>query len=309
MNLGQSKGAPEAAESPALAASADDESGFRRIHDAAFHWAARTPDTPALTDGARTWSYQGFAALIEEAASFLRARGVRAGDRVMLVGENGVALACFILATSRIDACAVLENARRAPLEVERIRQHCEPRLVVYLTGNSPDARAHATRADAPFAEVGELGEVACGACDASTTPDPVDGSPRDVAVLIYTTGTTGEPKGVMLMHANLLFLAFMMVRLRNMKPSDRVYVVLPITHVMGLAPVFGGALRAGAHLHIVPRFDVVACTAALEPLGITVMQGAPAMFAKIAEHARTHRVHAPQLRSSPQVAHRLTPL
>jgi len=60
---------------------------------------------------------------------------------------------------------------------------------------------------------------------------------------------------------------------------------------------VFGGAMRAGAHLYIVPRFNVAECAAALETLGITVMQGAPAMFAKIAEHARTNPVRAPRLR------------
>jgi acyl-CoA synthetase (AMP-forming)/AMP-acid ligase II len=280
---------------PPHAAGAQDE--FRRIHDAVFHWAHRTPEAPALTDGPQTWSYANFASQVGRAEQFLRTQGVRPGDRVMLVGENGMALACFILAASRLNACAVLENARRAPFEVDRIRQHCLARRTIYLTGNSLDARRHAERAGAELTVLDGVGEVGCGPLDEAVMPDVVEDTARDVAVLIYTTGTTGEPKGVMLMHANLLFLARMMVQLRQMRASDRVYGVLPITHVMGLAAVFGGTLRAGAHLHIVPRFNVAECTAALEPLGITVMQGAPAMFAKIAEYARTHPVRPPALR------------
>jgi acyl-CoA synthetase (AMP-forming)/AMP-acid ligase II len=271
--------------------------GWRRIHEAALQWARTTPDAPALTEGSRTWTYGALAAAVDRAAAFLADLGVRAGDRVMLVGENGAALAVFIFAASRLDACAVLENARRAPLEVERIRQHCDARRTVYLSGNSPDARAHAVRAGASFAHLDGLGELAHGALNEAAATDAVDGTERDVAVLIYTTGTTGEPKGVMLMHANLLFLGRMMVQLRQLRASDRIYGVLPITHVMGLAAVFGGSFRAGAHLHIVPRFQVAECAAALETLGITVMQGAPAMFAKVVEYAHSHPVRAPALR------------
>jgi acyl-CoA synthetase (AMP-forming)/AMP-acid ligase II len=284
---------------PAAAAPKADgrNNGFRRIHEGALQWASATPDAPALTEGARTWRYADLASAVERAAEFLRGLGVRAGDRVMLIGENGAALASFILAASLIDACAVLENARRAPQEVEGIRAHCDPRRVVYLGGNSPDARAHAVRAGAAWVSLDDLGDVAVGPLNDAAVADPVEGTDRDVAVLIYTTGTTGQPKGVMLMHANLLFLGRMMVQLRCLGPADRVYGVLPITHVMGLAAVFGGTFRAGAHLFIVPRFHVAECAAALAAHGITIMQGAPAMFAKLVEHARSHRVHAPRLR------------
>jgi acyl-CoA synthetase (AMP-forming)/AMP-acid ligase II len=295
--MGHQQGSTPVEAEVALPQPADGGDGLRRIHEGALQWAITTPDAPALTEGTRTWSYAALAASVERAAAFLRGIGVRAGDRVMLVGENGAALAAFILAASRLDACAVLENARRAPLEVDRICSHCDPRRVVYLVGNSPDARAHALRAEASLSRLDDLGEVACGPLNDAAATDPVSGTERDLAVLIYTTGTTGEPKGVMLMHANLLFLGRMMVQLRRLHPADRVYGALPITHVMGLAAVFGGTFRAGAQLFIVPRFNVVDCAAALATHGITIMQGAPAMFAKLAEHARSHPVDAPRLR------------
>jgi acyl-CoA synthetase (AMP-forming)/AMP-acid ligase II len=268
-----------------------------RISQPALGWAKDTPDAPALVEGERRWSYREFGAAIEEAAALLRTLDVRPGDRVMLIGENGLALAAFILAVAHIDACAVLENARRAALEVDGIRAHCDPRMVVYLVGNSPDAAAHAARHGAVARDLARIGHVAHSPAARSSAPDPVAGSQADVAVLIYTTGTTGRPKGVMLKHASLLYLSRMMVALRGLSTRDRIYGVLPITHVMGLASVFGGALRAGAELRLVPRFDVDDCIAALARDGITALQGAPAMFAKLVDTARRRPVVAPQLR------------
>jgi acyl-CoA synthetase (AMP-forming)/AMP-acid ligase II len=163
--------------------------------------------------------------------------------------------------------------------------------------GSSPAALAHAGRHGAVRRILPLLGDIAFSADAGSCTADPVAGDASDVAVLIYTTGTTGMPKGVMLTHANLLYLSCMMARLRHLTPQDRVYGVLPITHVMGLAAAFGATLRAGAHLELVPRFSPQDCAHALAAGGITVMQGAPAMFAKLAQYAHEHPVRAPALR------------
>lgn len=267
-----------------------------RLYLAALAQARVRPEAAAISEDGRHWSFGELAQAVEEAAGLLRERGVRRGDRVMLIGENSLALAAFILAAGLVDACAVLENARRAPREVDAIREHCQPRLVVHLTQHSPDACGHAQRHGAAEATLPTVGPLALTPA-ASSEPDAVAGSCDDVAVLIYTTGTTGTPKGVMLSHGNLLYLGGMMVRLRELTHHDRVYGVLPITHVMGLVAVFGATLRAGAHLHLVPRFVPAHCAAALAEGGITVLQGAPAMFSKLADHARQHPFRAPTLR------------
>lgn len=269
-----------------------------RLSLAALVHAQVRPAAPAVSEEGRRWSFAELAQAVDEAADLLRARGLRRGDRVMLIGENSLALAAFILAAGQVDACAVLENARRAPLEVDAIREHCQPRLVVHLTQHSPDARAHAQRHGAievTLPTVGALCVTPQAAADSE--PDAVAGTADDMAVLIYTTGTTGAPKGVMLSHGNLLYLGGMMVRLRELTHHDRVYGVLPITHVMGLVAVFGATLRAGAHLQLVPRFVPAHCAAALAEGGIAVLQGAPAMFSKLADHARQHPFRAPALR------------
>jgi len=222
-------------------------------------------------------------------ADILRWHGVRAGDRVMLVGENGRTLAAFIFAVSLLDACAVLENARRAPLETERIRAHADPRLVVYLLRDSDAAKDHAARAQAREKRCGPLGRVAISHDNPASEPDTRTGNRTqtrdDIAALIYTTGTTGVPKGVMVRHEALLFLPATVRRLRAITPADHAYGVLPITHIMGLAIVMGSALRAGARLTLTARFDAGACVALLRNDGLSMLQGAPAMFAKLLQY------------------------
>ena len=80
--------------------------------------------------------------------------------------------------------------------------------------------------------------------------PEPVEASAAaQVAAMIYTSGTTGEPKGVMLSHANLLFIASVSGRLRALGPGDLVYAALPLSHVFGLASTFLTRLRLGPQL------------------------------------------------------------
>lgn len=269
----------------------------RRFAHAALAHASSHPDRMAISDGETRWTYRDLAAAVNAAAALLKDYGIRRGDRIMLVGENGAALAAFILAAGLVDCCAVLENARRAAFEVDAIQAHAEPALTLYFTGASPDAAAHGIRQGAQTVEIPYVGALMIHRASETVSLDPVAGTCDDVAVLIYTTGTTGTPKGVMLTHGNLLYLGAMMIALRKLDANDRVYGVLPITHVMGLVAVFGATLRAGAHVHLVARFSPSDCLKALETEAISVLQGAPAMFAKLADHAHKRPVKAPALR------------
>jgi acyl-CoA synthetase (AMP-forming)/AMP-acid ligase II len=259
-----------------------------KISDPVLSRGGSAPEAPALSDPARSVTYGELARRIEAGAARLASLGVQPQDRVMIVGENSVSLAVAILACAHLGAVAVMENARRAPMEVDAILEHARPKLALFALDHSADAAEHARRAGAVVSEEPALGRVAVtgehpkGSFDASAR----DAS-ADLAAFIYTTGTTGAPKGVMLTHANLCFIAGMMGELRAIDERDRIYGVLPISHVMGLASVLLGGLHAGAHVHLRSRFSADRCLGELADLGISVLQGATAMFAKLNEAGR----------------------
>ncbi|MBD5803202.1 AMP-binding protein [Aromatoleum evansii] len=260
----------------------------QRLNEIPRRWAAATPDAVAVSEGGVTWTWHELAATVDEGAALLRRLDVRPGDRVMIVGENCTAQIALIFALAQCDAWVVNVNARLSPREIDVIREHSGARRVIYTVAVSPDAAAHAARHEAARTTLARFGEIAIGALNESCTPEPVepDGASQ-VAALIYTTGTTGHPKGVMLTHRNLLFIAAVSSRLRQLRPQDCVYGVLPISHVYGLASVMLGTLYAGAALHVVPRYSPQALIDALQDDGITVLQGVPAMYARLLEFAR----------------------
>jgi len=273
----------------------------RRISDLPALGAARAPNDRALLQSDRAWSYAELARETSKAAALLAAKGVRPGDRVLVVGENCSALVVLLLAIARIDAWAVPVNARLSAREIDAIREHCSPRRCVYLTLVSVDARQHALRHGAvEMADVCGVANVVFGAVALACVPEPVADDPaRQVAALLYTTGTTGDPKGVLLTHRNLLFIARVSGTLRGLRRSDCVYGVLPISHVYGLASVCLGTLFAGASLLLEPRYSPAAMAHALERSELTVVQGVPAMFAKLLEHLRAAEspIIAPRVR------------
>ncbi|MGH6718455.1 MAG: class I adenylate-forming enzyme family protein, partial [Alphaproteobacteria bacterium] len=131
-------------------------------------------------------------------------------------------------------------------------------------------------------------------------TPEPLERpAARQVGALSYTSGTSGRPKGVMASHRNLLFNAAIAWSIRRITPADRMYVVLPIAHIFGLASVFLGGMMGGARIRLVPRFEPGALLAALAHDGVSMVQGVPAMYARLVEHleARGTPVVAPRLR------------
>lgn len=262
------------------------------VHAAVEHWAAHCPAAPALSDESTTVAYGELAARVRATAEWLRALGIARGERILIVGENSVALATLILGAHRAGVTAVLENARRAPAETDAIRAHCAARAVMFVLDGSRDAAAHAARLDAPTRGDSPAGRIAVLA-EPADTPAPHDGPYEGPppAAIIYTTGTTGQPKGVMLPERALRFIASQMRTLRRVTPHDCVYAVLPATHVMGLASVLLGGLVSGAHVHLVARFSAHECIDALARHRVTMLQGAPAMFAKLVDHCRAQRI------------------
>lgn len=268
-----------------------------RIHHLATRHAGSLHDRAALTTDEGTRTYGELCNAIALLATFLAGQGLRAGDRLMIVGESGATQLAAVLACSRLDAWAVIVNARLTAAEVGAIEAHCAPRLVLTTGTLSPEAAAHGTTRSARPYQVAGL-RFECTDADSAVEPEPVHAdAARQVAAIIYTSGSTGNPKGVMLTHGNLGYSSAVSRAARGVRADDHVYAALPISHVYGLTTVALTALGAGAHLQLSARFDVAQTFAALAA-GVTLLHAVPAMYVRLLEtHERGTTVSRPRLR------------
>lgn len=250
--------------------------------------AAARPDAPAFSDSLGV--HKTFAeteAAVVHAAHLLQSAGVRAGDRVLMLSENCVTAVVMLFATWRLGAVIIPVNARQTQAEVERILTHATPAAVVTTDAASTDAAAHGKTLGATLHE-GAYGTISL----ATAFPSDPDPDLHDVAVLLYTTGTTGDPKGVMLTHANVRFGGQASAHLRDMSPGDIIYGVLPITHVFGLASVVTASCYAGAHTRLEARFSAAKLFEALQH-GVTLLSAVPQMHALLMQYTRERGLDA----------------
>lgn len=260
--------------------------------------AQRLGDQPAIVDGQVRWSYAELGQEIHAACHWLKTLGIRPGDRIMTVSENCRALVVLLLAASEMDVWLAIVNSRLSAQEIDLIQANCLPRRVFYTCEASPEAAQHAERHMAERYQHPQWGELAISPLYESD-PEPVSASGAEqVAAMIYTSGTTGTPKGVMLTHRGILYIASISGGMRHLSQGQRVYGVLPMSHVFGLSSVCMGSLYNGACLYTVPRFDAAQLLAALKQERITVLQGVPAMYARALEFLKREQrsLEAPEL-------------
>ncbi|MGB3246079.1 MAG: class I adenylate-forming enzyme family protein [Sulfitobacter sp.] len=253
-----------------------------RVQDFLADQIARQPDAPAISDSVGTsWTYGDLGHASHEAADMLKQAGVRAGDRVLMLSENCATAVAMLFATWHLGAVIIPVNARQTTAEVKRILDHAKPAAVVATSDASEDAVAHAVA-------LGGVEQSGSYGCVHLATPfqSAPDADLLDVAVLLYTTGTTGDPKGVMLTHENVRFGGMASAHLRDMTPRDLIYGVLPITHVFGLASVVTASCYAGAHVRMEARFSAAKLFAALQD-GVTLLSAVPQMHALLMQYTK----------------------
>lgn len=250
----------------------------------AMQAASRGPAAFLRAQSGAAVGFDGVEAQTRRFAAGLAALGLGPGDRLMIVTENSPEAVALIFAAWRAGAIAVPVNARLAAGELARIGQVAQPRLTVFCTTASPEAGAHARHAKAAPFDPGHPG-LCLAPPRPDTMPEPMPDGPARPAVILFTTGTTGQPKGVVLTHGNLIFGGKASVRERGMRPDDLILGVLPVTHVFGLTSMLCAALIVGAGVWLWPRFQAQGVLQALGQ-GVTIFPGVPQMHALIMAEA-----------------------
>jgi len=272
-----------------------------RVEDILTHWATMASGRLAVVGEHRQWTYSELYAAVQGAARCLAQAQIRSGDRVVLVCENCCGAVALYFACTTLGAWPVVLHASLSEREIDEIAAHSGARRMIFAIGSSARPKSHSAHFRAEIQDIGGIGQISLGPLNEHTIPEQPEDDPSDrVAAVIYTTGTTGRPKGVMLTHRNLLFVARATSGARRLGPEDRVYAVLPISHSLGLTGVLLGSLLQGATVHVPSRFDPQHVLKALAHDQVSVMIGTPSMFAMIAEFAQRKGalpISAPALR------------
>lgn len=236
--------------------------------------AASDPESACVVDGERRIDNAELDEAIDATAAHLAGLGVRAGDVVAVMLANRAEIITTMFAAWRLGAALTPVNPALTDAEVAYQLEDSAARVLV---------------ADERGAEIALAAGIAHLAVeDAWTLPaDAVapphhDRSPADFALIVYTSGTTGRPKGCVLDHANIAAMVASIVSHLQLTADDRSLLVLPLFHCNGLIVGVLSALAAGGSVVIAPRFDAASFWDLVERERPTYFSAVPTMYALI---------------------------
>lgn len=236
------------------------------------------PQRPAIRLDEQVLSYAQLDELSARAAGWLAEQGVGTGDRVGIMLPNITAFPVLYYGVLRAGAAVVPMNPLLKAREVEHYLGDSGARLVLAAGPAAAEAAAGATTVGARAVTVDADLLAAIAALPAA--PQIAARADEDTAVILYTSGTTGTPKGAELTHANLHRNAVVTATtLFGLGPDDVVMGCLPLFHSFGQTCGLNAAITAGACLTLLPRFDPAAALKIIERDRVTVFEGVPTMY------------------------------
>lgn len=237
---------------------------FQLLEDA----ASRTPEGEALVAGDLRLTWSVLRNETEKVARALSYAGLSPGDRAAILMGNGAGFVITLFAIARLGAISVPASIRASAAEIDYILQDCEAKLLVH--DGQQDARLpkKSKTEYLPFDRLRGSGELP------DTAPDE-----QDPAFILYTSGTTGRPKGAVLAHINILHAALYYEVAMELRDSDRIIASVPLNHVTGIAALISAAVRARACLVIMEAFRAKPFLDLAEAEQMTYTLMVPAMY------------------------------
>lgn len=223
---------------------------------------ARNGERLFLRFGEVTWSWSAFQDATERAARMLASRGIAKGDRLAVMAPNSDAWVLLFFALARIGAILVPVNPDFGVDEANFILAHADVAAVACTPETMSVARQACAGLDRSpwFMLLEGRTESVAGFSElvAAVPAAPVvgTGGPDDICLIMYTSGTTGYPKGVMHSQRNFTMAGEGFVERMHLQPEDRLLCVLPLFHINALFYSLGGAAAAGAAIVLAPRFS-----------------------------------------------------
>ncbi len=248
----------------------------------------QTPDRPMLTFEGQTWSYSEFEHRSALVADVLRSGGVDAGERVAYLAFNHYTFLECMFACARIGAVFVPLNFRLTGPELAFMLD--DAGVTTVIAGPEHRSILDAVRAEVPVARwIGVEGtdggpealwEDYEQLLEGASPSDRLDGiDPEDTALIMYTSGTTGRPKGAMLTHSNIWWNNVGTLMTGEYTDAEVTLVMAPLFHIGGLNVTTLVVLQRGGHVILHRHFVPEAAIRAIEEHRVTSLFGVPAMF------------------------------
>jgi malonyl-CoA/methylmalonyl-CoA synthetase len=250
-----------------------------------------SPASIVLQAGERSWSGEALDRWVGLYAAGLRELGLQPGDRVAVQVEKSAENIALYLAVLRLGGIYVPLNTGYVAREIEYFFRDASPKICV-VAPERMEALAPIAR-DAGVEQCLTLGADGTGSLPEivakhSAPASIVEREPNDLAVICYTSGTTGRSKGAMISHGNLLSNANTLVAEWGFTANDVLLHALPLYHIHGLFVALHCALLSRMKVHLLPKFEVSAVLAALERA--TVMMGVPTFYTRLLADERLER-------------------
>ncbi|MDZ5445917.1 long-chain fatty acid--CoA ligase [Micromonospora sp. 4G57] len=252
--------------------------------------ARRRPEHPAIICGDERVTYAQLWAQARGYAAALAERGVRRGDRVALMAANVPDFPRAYYAILSLGAVVVPIHLLLTAEEVAFVLRDSGARVVVHGGGDPATAVKAAELAGVPAVPLDPADPDSLVATAASLAPRPglVPTAPDDAAVVLYTSGTTGRPKGAVLTHLNLTMNATVNAfDDLGVRRDDVILGCLPLFHSFGQTAAMNTTFRAAATLVLQPRFDPARALELMVAQAVTAFLGVPTMYAALVDAAR----------------------